>query len=77
MDTARSLISYIPVRGRQRTKSTNTPGHFLKVSSVLKKINQGSELDSDSGADGTLNGWSEMTCGFGFRRQEGARHVKV
>lgn len=44
MDTARSLISYVPVKKRQRTKSTNTPDHFLKVSNVLKKISQGSDM---------------------------------
>lgn len=48
------------------------------VSSVLKKINQGNEINNDEQVKGTLNWWSEkMTFEFEFKGQDGARHARV
>lgn len=48
------------------------------MSSVLKKINQGNEINNDKRVEGTLNWRSEkMTFGFEFKEQDRARHARV
>lgn len=65
-------------RDKSTSQQINAPDHFLIVSSVLKKINQGNEINNDKQVEGTLNWWSEkMTFEFEFKGQDGARHARV